>query len=88
MQAQNVEATTGRGRVLGLAQSGAATVPDFIVVGIAVVLYWAPTIVAWKRKHHNAVAIALLNLFFGWTIIVWIAALIWSATSSSERQAD
>jgi hypothetical protein len=44
-------------------------------------LYFLPTIVA-AFGHHNAVAIFLLNALLGWTIIGWIAALIWSCTAS------
>jgi hypothetical protein len=44
-------------------------------------LYFAPTLVAAKREHHNTGAIAALNILLGWTILGWIAALIWSLTS-------
>lgn len=47
----------------------------FIVCG-----YFIPTCVAGFRRHHNAFAIFLLNLFLGWTGLGWIAALIWAAT--------
>lgn len=43
--------------------------------------YSLPTIIAFARGHHNALAIAVLNLFLGWTVIGWFAALIWSATA-------
>jgi len=43
--------------------------------------YFIPAIVASTRKHHNAVAIGVLNLFLGWTILGWIGALIWACTN-------
>ena len=41
-------------------------------------LHWAPTIVAVCRDHPRAGTLALLNLCFGWTVIGWVALLVWS----------
>lgn len=41
-------------------------------------LYMLPTYEAWARKQSNLQSIAALNLFLGWTVIGWVAALIWS----------
>ncbi len=43
---------------------------------------FAPTIIALARHHHNSLAIFALNLLLGWTGIGWIAALIWSLTTT------
>lgn len=43
--------------------------------------YFLPTLIAAGRAHHNGVAILLLNLLLGWTLLGWVAALIWSATA-------
>ena len=52
-----------------------------IVSGIgAMVVYFVPTIVAAASKHHNTTAIFVLNLFLGWTLIGWVAALVWACT--------
>jgi hypothetical protein len=40
--------------------------------------YFLPTIVAWLRYHRQAVAIFVLNLLLGWTVLGWIAALVWA----------
>lgn len=50
-------------------------------VVVAALFYFPPTIVAWLRQHPNRVSILLLNLFLGWTVIGWIVALVWSASS-------
>lgn len=55
----------------------APSVLPFILVSLA--LYMFPTIEAFIRGRENIVQIALLNLFLGWTLIGWVAALIWSA---------
>ncbi|MCW1599327.1 superinfection immunity protein [Campylobacter jejuni] len=49
------------------------------------VLYMLPAIIGLSRKHSNWLIISLLNLFFGWTIIVWLVCLIWSFTGSLSK---
>ncbi len=49
---------------------------------IPVLLYFLPTIVASVRRSHHGMLIFLLNLFAGWTVIGWIAAMIWAVLSS------
>jgi hypothetical protein len=39
-------------------------------------LYFLPAIVAGLRQTHNATAILFLDLFFGWTVVGWFAALL------------
>ncbi len=56
----------------------------FILLALAVLVYFIPTIVAGKRGHPNGTSIFLLNLFLGWTAIGWLAALIWSASAISD----
>ncbi|MDP3400376.1 MAG: superinfection immunity protein [Brevundimonas sp.] len=58
-----------------------------MVVAILAFLYFLPTGLAWSRHHHQATAILLLNLFLGWTVLGWIVALVWAATSPSAVQA-
>ncbi|MFI5222685.1 MAG: superinfection immunity protein [Nitrospirales bacterium] len=58
---------------------GLLTIIFFIGVFFAcVALYFLPTIVAYQRKHHQLTPILILNLFFGWTMLGWVGALIWS----------
>jgi hypothetical protein len=52
----------------------------FLIFVIA--LYFAPAIVAGVRHTHNATAILLLNIFFGWTIIGWFVALVMAICSA------
>jgi len=53
------------------------------VLIVACLIYFLPTILALARGHLSALAIFLLNLFFGWTLIGWIVALIWSCTGNT-----
>ena len=52
---------------------------------VAVLLYFLPTVVALIRGHLSALAIFLLNLFLGWTLIGWIIAFIWSCNGTRRR---
>ncbi len=52
---------------------------------LLVVLYFAPVVIAVMRRHPQAMAIMMLDLLLGWTVIGWIAALIWSMTATGRR---
>ena len=41
-------------------------------------LYFLPTIIAVIRHHRQTLAIFVLNLLLGWTVLGWIGAFIWS----------
>jgi len=53
----------------------------------AFIVYFIPLIVAHIRKHENIFAISILNIVLGWTLIGWLAALLW-AFNSDIRQDD
>jgi Na+/proline symporter len=52
----------------------------FLIFAFA--LYFVPAIIAALRHTHNATAILLLNIFFGWTVIGWFVALIMAICSA------
>lgn len=41
-------------------------------------LYLLPTFEAWKNQHSSLGALALLNVFLGWSLLGWVAALVWA----------
>ena len=51
-----------------------------VLLALVAAVYFLPWIVAAKRDHHQTVAIGLLNLFLGWTLLGWVLALVWAAT--------
>ena len=55
------------------------------LVGLAstLALLFLPTLVAIARKHPNRVPIFLVNLFFGWTFVGWVVALVWACLRPS-----
>lgn len=48
-------------------------------------LYFAPTIVAALRGHHQTAAIAVVNLLLGCSGVGWAIALAWAFTATSGR---
>jgi hypothetical protein len=47
--------------------------------GIPFLLYFLPSLIALIRGKRDTLAIFLLNLFLGWSVIGWIVALVWAA---------
>ncbi len=59
------------------------------MAGIALILlglclYFLPTVVASGKR--NVGAIFILNLLLGWTLIGWVAALVWAFTNDARAQ--
>jgi hypothetical protein len=54
---------------------------NFVALAFILSLYVMPSAIAAVRGHHQLAAIFILNILLGWTIIGWIAALIWAATA-------
>lgn len=53
----------------------------FAIIGILIVLYLVPSIIAWRRGHAQKTAIIWTNILLGWTFLGWVAAFIWSLTN-------
>lgn len=51
-----------------------------IVMVLGDLVYFIPSLVANHRKHQSSLAIFFTNLFLGWTVIGWIAGIIWAGT--------
>ena len=46
---------------------------------ILTALYFLPSIIG--KDKRDAMAIFLVNLFFGWTLVGWVVAFLWACTS-------
>lgn len=53
---------------------------EFFVIIIGLVIYFIPCFVA--RNNRNASTVFLVNLFFGWTLLGWVIALILAFSDS------
>jgi len=70
-------------------QSGGDPAMGFLIIAVTIAGYFFPSIIAWRRGHHQTLAIFLLNLLLGWTLLGWIGALIWAATAiNPERNSN
>lgn len=47
-----------------------------VLVAIALAIYFVPAMVANGKKRFGA--ILALNIFLGWTVLGWVAALVWA----------
>jgi hypothetical protein len=44
-------------------------VVGFVLIGMIILCYFFPTIIAVSRHHRNCAPIFLVNLFFAWSVI-------------------
>jgi len=51
---------------------------------IIVSLYFVPSICAGLRRSKSTGPIVVLNILFGWTVIVWIVCFIWAFSSAQN----
>jgi len=49
-------------------------------------VYMAPTAVAWSRQHPSMVPIFIVNLFLGWALVGWVAALAWAFSGKNTAR--
>jgi len=59
----------------------------FIMIGLGIVAYFTPGIIAVVRRHRKATSIFLVNLFFGWSVLGWIFALVWALRANVAPKA-
>jgi hypothetical protein len=61
-----------------------------ILEGVALLggltLYLIPSIEADARHSQDAYTITLVNVLLGWTVIGWIAALMWARRPATEKR--
>lgn len=57
-----------------------------ILLVLGLLFYFIPALVAQNNNHPQTVAIFALNLVLGWTLLGWIAALVWACIKSEEKE--
>ncbi len=62
--------------------TGHMLIPVAIILGCAG--YFLPFLIADHKKHPKLPAIFGLNLLLGWTVIGWIAALMWAKAGNQQ----
>ena len=77
--------------LIGNGNNNAAEIAAGLFIGGSLVMYFAPAIVAMVFRHPSQTGITVLNFFLGWTLVGWVAALVWAFTlpkaQASEPQA-
>ena len=59
-----------------------------ILLGLlGIVVYFLPSIIAYKRGHVNK-GIILLNIFLGWTLIGWVGCLVWAFIDNGSNKVN
>lgn len=56
---------------------------SIVITFLIIVAYFAPSILAWRKRDR--MAITMFNLFLGWTLIGWVIALVWSAMKDKQN---
>jgi len=57
----------------------------FVFILLALVFYFIPSFIATLRDAQHSRMIFLINLVFGWTVLGWIAALIWTIVEAPAK---
>jgi hypothetical protein len=57
------------------------------VAPLAAMAYLAPLLIAFERRHRYAWTIGAINLATGWTLVGWLAALVWAVNRDVREPA-
>ena len=68
---------------ISMGNNTAAALATVVLIAASVVLYFVPYLVARDRDHPNKTAILLLDICLGWTLLGWVAALVWAYSAKS-----
>ena len=72
---------SSKGRTEEGMDNAAGLLAGFLLISLSLAVYFIPTLVAFHRLHYNRGAIFVLNLCLGWTLLGWVAALVWACIS-------
>lgn len=50
-------------------------------------LFFLPTVISFRRKRGDRWSILVMNIFLGWTVIVWAILLAWSLSDANRAEA-
>lgn len=68
----------------GLTYNTLAPLAIIVLAVSSIVIYFCPSIVANSRQHPQKVSIFVLNVCLGWTVLGWVAALVWAYSKKPE----
>jgi hypothetical protein len=56
-----------------------------VVLVLAIGMYGLPSIIAIVRKKRDMGGIIAVNILLGWSILGWVAALVWALTTDTVQ---
>ena len=56
----------------------------FLAFTVFICLYLLPTFIAYRKDKNDKLAILLINIFLGSTLVGWVIALIWALTEDKK----
>jgi len=60
-----------------------------LIIPFLLILYFIPVLIAVTRgKAHGMFGLVMTNLFVGWTVLGWFAALIWASSGITKHEQD
>lgn len=55
---------------------------------VFLIAYFIPALIAVVRKHRFSSTIGLINFLLGWTIVGWVAAMVWAVNKDVRETAE
>ncbi len=59
------------------------SLPHLIIFAVIIAIGFVPSIIAFARNHTQKWFVMILNIVSGWTVIGWVAALVWAIVGKS-----
>ena len=56
-----------------------------LMLVVGAIVYFTPSIIATATNKRAGCAIAVINLFFGWTLLGWVVSLAWALIPDEEN---
>ena len=53
------------------------------ILALILAVYFLPTLIAGSGHPHR-VAIFLINLLFGWTLVIWVGCIVWAVVQRGQ----
>ena len=61
--------------------AGSSGVGVGILLAVVIIIYFLPAFIGYSRRHPSCHAILALNTLLGWTLLGWVAAIVWALKS-------
>ena len=81
-------ATVLANHLLAVLLAGYVPDPRWIVLAVVIIppLYFLPAVLAASKSHPRGLELFLVNLLLGWTLVGWLACLVWAAAAPGETK--